>query len=279
VVERGARVLSREEPSVSAILLAHLRAEGVDVRLEHDVQRIEEAETDASLEVTLKGPEGELRQSFDKVLVATGRRPNIESLKLEAAGVAHGRLGIEVNEALATSQKHIFAVGDVAGGRQFTHQAEHDARVATRNALFIGTGKRRGEVPWCTFTDPEVARVGLTLEQARRAHEGAHVHEVPFSKSDRVVCEGEPEGLARAVVDKHDKILGVHLVGAEAGELIAEWVLAMDHGLSLEEVGASVHVYPTRARVNRRLGDERFFAHGVPEVARRFLGCFVGRTE
>lgn len=276
LVQRGSHVLHREEPAVSELIASVLVEEGITLHLSCQPTKVSRVGDEKHVKV--KDADGERTLVCDEILIAVGRRANVASLGLDAAGVRVGERGIVVDDALRTSQSHIYAVGDVNGGPQFTHWAEHEARIATRNALFAGTSKRdASRIPWCTFCDPEVARVGLTEAEARGEHDDVHVHEVPFSHVDRAVCEGHTRGFTKVVVDGKDRILGVHIVGPEAGEVLTEWVLAMDHGIGLEELGGTIHVYPTLSRANRRVADERFFHHGIGKWTKKLFGQFEGR--
>jgi pyruvate/2-oxoglutarate dehydrogenase complex dihydrolipoamide dehydrogenase (E3) component len=273
LVQRNARIVPREDPDVSSALLDAFVREGIDVRCAANPVRVERVDQERRVIVEQDG--AEVVVASDAILVATGRRATIRSLDLDAAGVAFDERGITVNERLATNQAHIFAVGDCNGGPQFTHWAEHEARIATRNALFKGSSKRDASLlPRVTFTDPEVASVGLSLEQAKAEHSDAHVHVAPFDKVDRAQCESLAEGFLKLVVDKKDRILGAHAIGPEAGELLAEIVLAMEHGIDLTQVGSAIHAYPTMTRATRRVADERFFEHGLDSWAARLFANF-----
>ena len=262
IVQRRDQLLPREERQIARVIQDRFREEGIRVLLSTNVVEVKRSDRGKVVVVEEKGTTRNLE--CDEILVAVGRGPSIDGLDLGAAGVVVSAGGIEVNDALQTSRSDIYAVGDCNGGPQFTHWAEYEARIATRNALFRGRGIRSTQrIPWVTFTDPEVARVGSTLEQARKKHAQVHAHEVPMSKADRAVCEDELEGFIRVVVDRKDRILGVHITGAAAGEVLTEWILAMDHGLPLDRIGSSIHPYPTFSRVNRRLADERFLEHGL----------------
>ncbi len=274
IVQRGDRVLAKEEPEVSALLQSSLQAEGIEVLTRAQIQSVDRTPEGKRLTIEREGQTQTLL--CDEILVAVGRRPNLESLSLDAAEVEHNEKGVIVNELLQTSQSHIYAVGDVNGGPQFTHWAEHEARIATRNALFKGNQKRAMErLPRVTFTDPEVASLGLTLADAKG--QKVHTHQIPMHKVDRAVCEGESSGFLMAVVDAKDRVLGVHAVGAHAGELLAEWTLAMEHDISLEKVGSAIHAYPTFTRANRRLADERFLDHGISGWLTKFFANFTPR--
>jgi pyruvate/2-oxoglutarate dehydrogenase complex dihydrolipoamide dehydrogenase (E3) component len=265
ILQRRERLLPREEPEVSAHLTAVLAAEGIAVELDATPRRVERTSAGKRIHFVVAGDERAVE--VDEILVAAGRRATLDGLGLDAAGVATGPRGIVVDPALRTSQPHVFAVGDCAGGPQFTHWAEYEARVATRNALFRGREKRDPAiVPWVTFTDPEVARVGATESEARAADPGAHVHRFSFDRLDRAQTEGEPGGFAKVVVDRRERVLGAHLIGHAAGEALAEWVLAISHprAIALPEIAAAIHAYPTITRINRRVADGHFLDHGLP---------------
>ncbi|MFT5354982.1 MAG: pyruvate/2-oxoglutarate dehydrogenase complex dihydrolipoamide dehydrogenase (E3) component [Polyangiales bacterium] len=269
IFERGERLLGRADSDASAMVLDSLRDDGVEVRLNASVGKLERDGEGTRVFVDGEG------HTFDKLLVAVGRKANVEELGLEAAGVLTHARGVQVGEDLRTSQKHIYAAGDCTGGPQFTHWAEYEARIATRNALFVGSDKRSlAIVPAVTFCDPEVAQVGLTEAQAKEKGLDVHVHRVDYSHVDRALCDGTARGFAKVVVDDKERILGAHLVGPLAGEALGEWVLAMEHGLKLSEVGGAIHAYPTYARVNRRVDDERFFAHGVSKWTTKLFSRF-----
>ena len=277
ILQRAPRLLDREEPELSAHLASALAEEGIDVRLGVDVTRVERRGADKVLTWSAGGAANEL--CADEVLVAVGRRPVIDALGIDAAGVDRNEKGIVVDDRLETSRKHIYAVGDCAGGPQFTHWAEYEARIAARNALFRGSERRSMRVvPWVTFCDPEVARVGLTEAEARREGLRAHAHRYEFARLDRAITEGRPGGLIKVVVDE-ERILGAHIVGHGAGEALAEWVLAVQHGLSLADVGRAIHVYPTIGRINRRVADAAFLEHGLPSWLVKLGGRFTPRDE
>lgn len=273
IVQRGPRLLHREDPEIAQMLHEAFRREGIELLLEAEPECIREE--DGIKKIDIRQKDQSLQLECDAIFIAIGRKPSIEALDLDKAGVAVNPRGIIVDDTLQTSQRHIFAVGDCNGGPQFTHWAEHEARIATRNALFRGRSKRSMNlIPWVTFTDPEVARVGLTLEEARKEYGEAHEYQLPMSKVDRAVCEGEPHGQIKVVVGKKEKILGVHIIGLNAGEALAEWVLAMEHGISLPQIGNAIHVYPTLGRVNRRVADMHFLENGVASWMIRLFGQF-----
>lgn len=252
IVQRGPQLLPKEEPEAAAVVAEALRAEGIDVRL--DTTPI--AASGGLLE--LEGP-GRVREAvpFDAVLVAAGRRPNLEGLDLEAAGVRlDARSFIAVDAAMRTSAPGVFAVGDVAGGLLFTHVAEAEAKVALRNALFPFTGKMDySVVPWATFTDPEVGRVGADEASLKASGQPYAAHVFPFADVDRAMTDGETRGFVKVLATPRGRVLGATIVGAHAGELIHEFAMAMRRGVPLSGVSGLIHAYPTWSLANRRAAD------------------------
>jgi pyruvate/2-oxoglutarate dehydrogenase complex dihydrolipoamide dehydrogenase (E3) component len=275
IVQRGSRLLPREDPDISAVLQNSFAEEGIGVLLSANPIRVGRGDGDKEVEIEQHGDKHTIR--CDEILVAVGRKPNIDALNLSAAGVQSKSRGIVVDDRLRTSKPHIFAVGDCNGGPQFTHWAEYEARIATRNALYRVTSKRSMQtLPWVTFTDPEVARVGMTLDEANSAgkYSGLHEHRYPYSQLDRAVCESDTSGMIKVIVDKSDRVLGAHIIGPGAGEALTEWVLAIENRLSLKRIGKAIHVYPTLSRINRRVADEAFLAHGVSKWTNRLFARF-----
>ncbi len=275
IIQRAPRLLPREDPELSEILKSVFEHEGIELLFNAVPVRVDTADGRTKIEIEQESRTRTI--DCDQILVATGREPTIDALNLPAAGIQTNRRGIVVNDALETTQRHIFAVGDCNGGPQFTHWGEYEARVATRNALFRGGSKRSTDlIPWTTFTDPEVARVGMTMEEAGQAYGSHRVHEhsFPYSRLDRALCESEPEGMIKIVVNSKDQVLGAHIIGTQAGEALAEWVLAKEHRLTLSQIGSAIHVYPTFGRINRRVADEAFLSHGVSPWITNIFGRF-----
>lgn len=232
--DRGGRVLHREEPDAAAIVQGALERDGVTFV-----------------------PTGQVGGDFDAVLFAAGRLPNVEGLGLDAAGVAYDRQGVKVNDYLRTSNPRVYAAGDVCSRFRFTHAADAYARVVIRNALFWGWGRASGlTIPWCTYTEPEIGRVGLSQAEAKEQGIAVDVFDQPFGHVDRAVLDGEAEGLVRVLARRGtDRIVGATVVGAHAGDLIGTIGLAMTHGLGLRRLAATVFPYPTRTEALRKLGD------------------------
>lgn len=250
ILHSGAQLLPREEPEIGAFVRERLCSEGLRIRL---ASRPADVSLDAGEVVVLSvGPDGDETFRADAVLVAAGRRGRVAGLGLERLGVAVGPSGIEVDERMRTSASHVFAAGDVTGGYLFTHVAGHEGRVAGQNAA---GGRQKVDyrvVPWVTFLDPEIARVGLTEEEARRAHRRVEVIRFPMSRVDRARILGETDGFitliaaARRVVGRlgGGEIVGAHIVGPRAGELLHEVVLAMQARVFAGRIAQAIHAYP-----------------------------------
>jgi pyruvate/2-oxoglutarate dehydrogenase complex dihydrolipoamide dehydrogenase (E3) component len=253
LVSQDARLLPKEDPEVGEVLARRFEAEGISLHLGARATRVEAQGPVKRLRFEREGVEGAVEG--EALLVSTGRTPEVGGLGLEAAGVQHGPHGIEVDDQLRTTQPHIFAAGDICSRFKFTHAADALARVALQNALFFGRKKASALViPWCTYTDPEVAHVGLTSREAEAL--GAVTLTVPMSSMDRALLDGETEGFGRIHVDaKSGRLLGGTLVGAHAGENIGELALAMTMGLTVGALATTVLPYPTRGEVLKRLGD------------------------
>jgi pyruvate/2-oxoglutarate dehydrogenase complex dihydrolipoamide dehydrogenase (E3) component/uncharacterized membrane protein YdjX (TVP38/TMEM64 family) len=253
-VEMLPRLLSREDPEISAMVLARFRAEGIDVRVGHRARRFLTENGEKILIAEQAGVE--VRLPFDDLLVAVGRLPNTTGYGLEELGIpVNESHAIEANEFLQTIYPNIYVCGDVAGPFQFTHAAAHQAWYATVNALFGQLRKFRADysvIPWATFTDPEVARVGLNEQQAKERGIAYEVTTYRLDELDRAIADEAAHGLVKVLtVPGKDKILGVTLVAEHAGDLIAEYVLAMKHGIGLNKILGTIHIYPTLAEANK----------------------------
>ena len=251
-VEMAPRLLMREDVDASDLVTARFRAEGIDVRLNHTARRIEVVAGEKVL--IAEHAQREVRIPFDALLVAVGRSANLKGFGLEELGVATGRT-VEVNAYLQTNFPNIYAAGDVAGPYQFTHTASHQAWYATVNALFDPFKKFRADyrvIPWATFVDPEVARVGLNELEANEKKVPYEVTTYALDGLDRAIADGEAHGFVKVLtVPGKDSILGVTIVGAHAADVLAEYVLAMKHGLGLNKILGTIHTYPTMSEANK----------------------------
>jgi len=264
VLQKSGHALPRDEPELVAVLLDRLRHEGVDLRFDVDVQRVEVEDGRKVLHGTEGGQAG--RWAAEEVLVGVGRRPNVEELGLAAAGVRVGPKGIEVDDRMRTSVSSIYAAGDVVGRFLFTHSAAHEGLRAVRDMFFPGRGRVSGLVPWCTFTDPELAHAGSTEAEARQAHgDGIRVFRAELAHSDRARADGQADGLLIAVCGRKGDLLGAHVLAPNAGELIHELALIIKQGGRLAELSSLIHVYPTLSSSIAHLAAEATF-----EMARRY---------
>lgn len=279
LVEMEPRILPREDEEVTERLRPMLEREGV--RILTGRRAVSAARAGAGVELAVQeagregGPGDGGREALraDEILVATGRRPNVESLGLEAAGVETGPEGVAVDDRLRTSRGHVFAVGDVTGGLRFTHVADHEARAVIRNALFPFPSKVSYEgVPWCTFTEPAVARVGLTEPEAReREGDAVRVFTYDLAGLDRAIADRAAEGCVKLVTDRRGRLLGGHILAPEAGTMIAEVALAVKHGLRVADLSGLVHAYPTMSEGVRRAAD-LWYRTKLTDRARAWLG-------
>jgi len=263
-VDMSDRLMPREDPDVSEIIHKRWLEEGIDLFLGAKAVRFEKQGDHQHLVVEMQGKEQEI--TFDAVLLAVGRKANTDSLGLEALGIDTTDRGtVEVNEFLQTKYPNILACGDVAGPYQFTHTAAHQAWYASVNALFGRFKKFKVDyrvIPWATFTDPEVARVGLSEQEAKEQGVAYEVTKYGIDDLDRAIADSEAHGFVKVLTEPgKDKILGVTIVGYHAGELIAEYVTAMKYGLGLNKVLGTIHIYPTLSEANKYAAGEWKRAH------------------
>lgn len=250
IVQRSERILTKEDVDVSEKMHQYLTSEGIDIRLNADITKVDKHEDGVNVSFlgnSSASTNENVEEKFDKILVAAGRAPNIEGLGLEKIGVKVDENGIVVNDLLQTHVKNIYAAGDVIGHYLFTHVAAFQAQLLVRNFLLPFRKKiNYSVVPWSTFCDPEVARCGLTEIQARAQYGDIDVFRLDQTDVDRAVAEGETSGFSKVITTKwRGKIVGVHIVGANAGEVIHEYVLAMQEGIPLRKLSGMIHVYPT----------------------------------
>ena len=279
VISSTPNPLPKEDPEVSAALHGYLEADGVNFHggFRAESARLENGEKVVTARSKESGEEIEVRG--EEVLVASGRAPSVAGLNLEGVGIALGENGVKVDEHLMTTAGSVYASGDVTGELLFTHAAEYQSRTALSNALFPIKRKIDYDAfPWTTFTDPEVARVGLTEEQARQKHGKIKVFRSYFQDLDRALCDGETEGFVKVVTDRRGGILGCHIIGPDAGNYIGEAVLAMKKGISIGELSQTVHVYPTLSESVKKAGDAYYRERLFTERNKKVLGAaFSGR--
>ncbi|MFY9551543.1 MAG: mercuric reductase [Thermoanaerobaculia bacterium] len=268
IVQRAPRLLPKEDADAGGLLRRRLESEGVTVLRGSEVKKAEK--DGGAIRLWIEGEAASDRPiACDAILVAAGKVPNVEGLDLEAAGVAYTKKGVTTNAHLQTSQPHIYAAGDVVGSHYFTHVADHHARVVVRNILlpYFKASVEHRVIPWCTFTSPEVARVGLSEDEARKQGIAYELFRQPIEAVDRAVLESEELGFAKVLTAPgKDRILGVTLVCEHAGDLLAEFVAAMKNGIGLSGIGNAIHPYPTFAEIARKLADQRQKARLTPFV-------------
>ena len=244
-------ILPRDDRQAAAVIRRRLKAEELDLREHAKILRVERRGN--SIAVILDADSGVDSVAASHLLVAAGRCPNLEELDLSAGGVRYAAGGIEVDGRLRTSNKRIFAIGDVAGGYQFTHMAAYHAGIVIRNVLFrIPAKVDYRAVPWVTYTDPELAHVGQSEEQVRANVRNGRVLTWDFEENDRVQAERETDGFIKVMVDRRGIVLGATIVGARAGELIAPWVLAVSQDLKISAIASMIAPYPTLGEISKR---------------------------
>ncbi len=253
VVDRAGQILGKEDKDMADTVQTVMASEGVVFQLGAAIEKVSGAGEKKIVTVKLEdGASADLKA--DAVLVAMGRAVNIEGLWLEAAGVEFERTGITVDARLRTNQKHIFSAGDVSGGYQFTHAAGYEGGVVVSNAVFHLPRKVNYTwLPWCTYTDPELASIGMNERAAKDAGLDYSVWTEAFKDNDRGLAEGQTEGRIKLILDKKEKPLGVQILGPRAGDLIAEWVAALNGGVKLSTLASSIHPYPTLGEISKRV--------------------------
>jgi pyruvate/2-oxoglutarate dehydrogenase complex dihydrolipoamide dehydrogenase (E3) component len=274
-VLEAATPLAHDDPECAAVVLDQLRQEGVVIRAHVTVTRV--AHNGDRIQIVIKGYDDEETIEGSDLLIAAGRRPNIEGLELEAAGIRYSERGVAVGKGLKSSNKRVYAIGDVAGGAQFTHAANYHAGIVIRNALFrLASRASDDALPWVTFTDPELAHVGLTEAQARARHKTIRVLRWPYHENDRAQAERTTHGHIKVITRKNGLILGCTIVGAQAGELITTWTLALSRGLNVRHMTGIVVPYPTLSEIGKRAAIT-YFSPSLTNPRLRRLIAFLRR--
>jgi pyruvate/2-oxoglutarate dehydrogenase complex dihydrolipoamide dehydrogenase (E3) component len=254
-VEMGDRIMQREDPEISEMVMQRMRSEGVEILTEHQVTKLKEESGQKIVVCEYQGQSKEI--SCDTILVAIGRKPNTEGFGLEELGIALNRNGtIQVDDYLRTVKyKNIYACGDVAGPYQFTHTASHQAWFCAVNAMlkpYWGFKADYRVIPWATYTDPEVARVGLNEQEAKKQGTPYEVVTYELDDLDRAITDENAYGVVKVLtVPGKDKILGVTIAGVHAGDIISEYVAAMKHGFGMNKILGTIHIYPTLTEANK----------------------------
>jgi len=268
LIGRRPQLMPKEDPAAGAVLLAQFQREGISCHLNTAITAVEQGPTGKTLVLQREGVTQ--RSEVDALLVATGRTPNLEELGLKAAGIAHTPSGVTVDDFLRTTNRRVYAAGDICGRAQFTHAADAMSRIALRNALFFGRARLSELViPRTTYTDPEIAHVGLTPAEAAAAMLPIDTYRCELAEVDRAVLEGETAGFAAVHTRRGSgQIVGGTIVATHAGEMIGELTLLLTHKLSLGKLAETIHCYPTRVEVLKRIGDQYLGTRLTPVVGR-----------
>lgn len=273
LIEYGRQILGAEDPDMAAFVAERLEAEGVEIHLATSLLKVEQTSAGIRLTVEMSRTSGPPRLiKGDALLVATGRRPNIEGLGLQAAGVVATGEGIGVDDRLRTSALHIYACGDVTGNYPFTHVAGYEAGVALTNAiLHLPRKADYGTVAWCTYSDPELASVGFNEKRARQAGIDYRTLEEEFAGNDRAQTEAEARGKIKVVINGRGKPIGCQIVGPHAGELIHEWVAVLHGDVRLSTLAGAIHTYPTLSEISKKAASDYVAEKLFSDRVRKFL--------
>ncbi len=274
LIELATHILGREDNDAAEVLHKAFVSEGIELQLGVNILGVEQRGGDKVLRLEQAGQLIEV--SADAILVGVGRAPNTDGLELEKAGITYDKSGVKVSDTLQTSNPNVYAAGDICFPYKFTHTADALARILIANALFMGRQKTSALIiPWCTYTDPEIAHVGMYERDAKEKGIDVTTFTVPLADIDRAVLDGETDGFARVHLRKGtDKILGATIVARHAGEMINEFSLAITNNLGMAAIGKTIHPYPTQAEVIKRLADAYNRTRLTP-FAKKVLGSWL----
>lgn len=273
-VLEAASPLGKDDPELAAIVLSRLKSEGVEIKSHLGVTEVRQR--GETIDVTIEGGDSPHIVTGSHLLVAAGRTPNLEGLDLERAGIAYSSRGITVDEGLKTTNRQVYAIGDIAGGLQFTHLANYHAGLVIRNALFrLPVSADTRHIPRVTYTDPELAQIGLTEAEASGHGIEHKVMRSSFQDNDRARAERETDGLIKVVVGRGGRILGVGIVAPSAGELIQTWSLAMAAGLRIKALTGMVAPYPTFGEAGRRVAIAYYAGLATSPWVRHVIGLLA----
>ncbi len=274
IVDRAEQILGKEDKDMADGVMNVMRSEGVAFHLSSSIQAVKDLGSEK--EVIIKNAAGNtVRLTAETILVAMGRTANVEGLGLENIGVGFDTKGIQVDQRLRTNHKHIYAAGDVNGGFQFTHAAGYEGGIVISNAIF--RLPRRTDytfLPWCTYSDPELASIGMNEKAARADGIQYSVWTEDFKDNDRSLAEGEKEGRIKMLLDEKDKPIGVQILGPRAGDLISEWVAMFNGKVKLSTLAAAVHPYPTIGEINKKVAGKFFSPKIFSDTIKKGLKFF-----
>jgi pyruvate/2-oxoglutarate dehydrogenase complex dihydrolipoamide dehydrogenase (E3) component len=277
VVDMAPQILPKDDSDLTNEVMEILSAEGVKFYTNHTIEAVNDLGSEREVIVRDKtGKDGNtLRLKAEALLVALGRVANVEGLGLETIGVEHDRRGVKVDQRMRTNYKHIYAVGDVNGGFQFTHTAGYEGGIVVSNAVFRLPRKADFTyIPWCTFTDPPLGNIGMNETMASKAGVDYTVWTEEFKDNDRSVAEGEKTGKIKMLLNEKEKPIGVQILGPHAGDLLAEWVAVLNGKVKLATLAAAVHPYPTIGEINKRVAGNFFTPKIFSEKVQKGLKFF-----
>ena len=281
VIQRSSQILSKEDKDLADSVMERLAAEGVIFALGSAILSV--AEKNGVKEVTFKDGGGEIKKiTANALLVAMGRSPHVDGLGLEKIGLTHSPKGIEVDDRLRTSHKHIYAAGDITGQYQFTHAAGYEGSIVVSNAIFHLPRKTDYTfLPWCTYTSPELASIGFNEKRAAAAGIKYSVWTEKFKNNDRSLAEGEETGKIKMLLDEKEKPIGIQILGLHGGDLLNEWVAVLNGKVKLTTLAGAIHPYPTLGEINKRVAGtflaEKIFSDTVKKGLKFFFN-FKGRA-
>jgi pyruvate/2-oxoglutarate dehydrogenase complex dihydrolipoamide dehydrogenase (E3) component len=261
------KALGKDDPELAEVVLKKLVEEGLSLREGTKVERVDHRM--GVVRVQVAGPDGMETIEGNHILVAAGRKPNIDGLGLEAAGISYDQRGIKVGPSLLTTNSRVYAIGDVTGGLQFTHVANDHAGVVLKRICFRLPAKAATDhIPWVTYTEPELANVGLTEDAAKKQLGGVNIYRWPYHENDRAQAERVTEGFLKVVTDKRDRVVGAAIVGEHAGELIQMWSLAVQKRMKIADLTQWIAPYPTLGEVNKRAALRYYAAKAASPLVR-----------
>ena len=274
LIDMAHGILPREDLDLKNFVQKAFLEEGIQFRFNAQLKKVHHSSSSHTVTFEYQGKEETLE--CDGIFVSVGRKPNVGGLELDKVGIATHKGGIVINLYCQTTLPHVYACGDVAGPYQFTHFADYQARLILRNALFPGKTKADYRVvPWCTYTDPELARVGLSQTEAQQKNIPHDVFTYDLSDLDRAVCDSQGQGMVKVLTQKgKDQILGAAIVGFHAGDLLQEFVFAMKHNLGLKSISQTIHPYPTMSEATRRVSDLWMKSKLTPTLSKLFKWYF-----
>ena len=274
VIQRSGQILSKEDKDMADDVMNVLSSEGVSFHLNATTVRVRDRENEREV-IIKKGNGKKISLKAEMILVAMGRRPNLEGLNLDAAGVIFDAKGARVDARLRTTQKHIYAAGDITGAYQFTHAAGYEGGIVISNAVFHLPRKTNYTfLPQCTYTDPELAGIGMNEKTAMAEGIKYRVWTEEFKDNDRALTEGVKTGKIKMLLDKNEKPLGVQILGPHAGELLNEWVGILNGKVKLSTLASAVHPYPTLGEINKRVAGTFFSSKIFSDKVKKGLKFF-----